>query len=278
MNSLAEPLLSFLRNPEAWRVIIAIAVFAVGYLIALIIRRTVFKISARFYAKNIASLVSRTMYYIILLIALSSALSYLGIELSGLIIAGGFAGIIVGVALQPLMASFFAGLYIMAERIIQPGEIVSIGNTMGEVIEVSLMFTKIRSFDGILVTMPNSQLLSTVIQNLSKAVARRIEFNVSIAYKDDAEKAYKVIQQTIANHPYVLAEPPPDVFVSKLADSGVVITVRVWAPRQLVYPVTKDLLWRIKKSLDEAGITIPFPQLDVWIKTPVVLGKKDESS
>ncbi|MEM4452861.1 MAG: mechanosensitive ion channel family protein, partial [Thermosphaera sp.] len=126
--------------------------------------------------------------------------------------------------------------------------------------------------------MPNSQLLSTVIQNLSKAVARRIEFNVSIAYKDDAEKAYKVIQQTIANHPYVLAEPPPDVFVSKLADSGVVITVRVWAPRQLVYPVTKDLLWRIKKSLDEAGITIPFPQLDVWIKTPVVLGKKDESS
>ncbi|MEM0378057.1 MAG: mechanosensitive ion channel family protein [Thermosphaera sp.] len=278
MNSLAEPLLSFLRNPEAWRVIIAIAVFAVGYLIALIIRRTVFKISARFYAKNIASLVSRTMYYIILLIALSSALSYLGIELSGLIIAGGFAGIIVGVALQPLMASFFAGLYIMAERIIQPGEIVSIGNTTGEVIEVSLMFTKIRSFDGILVTMPNSQLLSTVIQNLSKAVARRIEFNVSIAYKDDAEKAYKVIQQTIANHPYVLAEPPPDVFVSKLADSGVVITVRVWAPRQLVYPVTKDLLWRIKKSLDEAGITIPFPQLDVWIKTPVVLGKKDESS
>ncbi|MEM2010062.1 MAG: mechanosensitive ion channel family protein [Thermosphaera sp.] len=278
MNSLAEPLLSFLRNPEAWRVIIAIAVFAVGYLIALIIRRTVFKISARFYAKNIASLVSRTMYYIILLIALSSALSYLGIELSGLIIAGGFAGIIVGVALQPLMASFFAGLYIMAERIIQPGEIVSIGNTMGEVIEVSLMFTKIRSFDGILVTMPNSQLLSTVIQNLSKAVARRTEFNVSIAYKDDAEKAYKVIQQTIANHPYVLAEPPPDVFVSKLADSGVVITVRVWAPRQLVYPVTKDLLWRIKKSLDEAGITIPFPQLDVWIKTPVVLGKKDESS
>jgi len=54
--------------------------------------------------------------------------------------------------------------------------------------------------------------------------------------------------------------------VSKLGDSGVVITVRVWVPRTLVYLVMKDLLWKIKKSLDEAGISILFPQLDVWIK------------
>jgi small-conductance mechanosensitive channel len=275
--SLLEPVLGFLNNPQLLSIIIALIIFSIGYFVALVIRRIVFKIGIRFYARNIASIVSKIIYYVILLIALSTALGYLGVELTGLIIAGGFAGIIVGVALQPLMASFFAGLYVMAERIIQQGEVVSIGNTMGEVVEVSLMFTKIRTFDGVLVTMPNSQLLSTVIQNYSKAVARRLEFTVSIAYSEDAEKAYSVIKDAVDNHPYVLADPAPDIFVSKLGDSGVVITVRVWVPRTLVYPVTKDLLWKIKKSLDQAGVSIPFPQLDVWIKTPVTL-KKEEGS
>ena len=275
--SLLEPVLGFLNNPQLLSIITALIIFSIGYFVALVVRRMVFKIGIRFYARNIASIVSKIIYYVILLIALSTALGYLGVELTGLIIAGGFAGIIVGVALQPLMASFFAGLYVMAERIIQQGEVVSIGNTMGEVVEVSLMFTKIRTFDGVLVTMPNSQLLSTVIQNYSKAVARRLEFTVSIAYSEDAEKAYSVIKDAVDNHPYVLADPAPDIFVSKLGDSGVVITVRVWVPRTLVYPVTKDLLWKIKKSLDQAGVSIPFPQLDVWIKTPVTL-KKEEGS
>ncbi|WP_448578782.1 mechanosensitive ion channel family protein [Thermosphaera sp.] len=269
--SIVDPVLSFLSNQQIFNIIIALIILGVGYFIALLIRRTVFKVGARFYAKNIAGFVSKIVYYLILLIALSTALGYLGVELTGLVIAGGFAGIIVGVALQPLLASFFAGLYVMAERVIQQGEIVSIGNIMGEVVEVSLMFTRIRTFDGVMVTMPNSQLLSTSIQNYSKAVARRLEFTVSIAYSEDAEKAYKVIKETVDNHPYVLAEPAPDIYVSNLGDSGVVITVRVWVPRTLAYPVVKDLLWKIKKSLDEAGISIPFPQLDVWIKTPVTL-------
>jgi small-conductance mechanosensitive channel len=275
--SLLEPFLGFLNHPQLLSIIIALIIFSIGYFVALVIRRVVFKIGVRFYARNIASIVSKIIYYVVLLIALSTALGYLGVELTGLIIAGGFAGIIVGVALQPLMASFFAGLYVMAERVIQQGEVVSIGNTMGEVVEVSLMFTKIRTFDGVLVTIPNSQLLSTVIQNYSKAVARRLEFTVSIAYSEDAEKAYSVIKDAVDNHPYVLADPAPDIFVSKLGDSGVVITVRVWVPRTLVYPVTKDLLWKIKKSLDQAGVSIPFPQLDVWIKTPVTV-KKEEGS
>lgn len=275
--SIVDPVLSFLSNQQIFNIIIALIILGVGYFIALLIRRTVFKVGARFYAKNIAGFVSKIVYYLILLIALSTALGYLGVELTGLVIAGGFAGIIVGVALQPLLASFFAGLYVMAERVIQQGEIVSIGNIMGEVVEVSLMFTRIRTFDGVMVTMPNSQLLSTSIQNYSKAVARRLEFTVSIAYSEDAEKAYKVIKETADNHPYVLAEPAPDIYVSNLGDSGVVITVRVWVPRTLAYPVVKDLLWKIKKSLDEAGISIPFPQLDVWIKTPVTLKKEDWS-
>ncbi|QOR94446.1 mechanosensitive ion channel family protein [Thermosphaera chiliense] len=272
--STVDSILSILSNPQLLNITVALIILGIGYFTALLIRRTVFKVGARLYARNIASLVSKIIYYVILLIALSTALGYLGVELTGLIIAGGFAGIIVGVALQPLMASFFAGLYVMAERVIQQGEVVSIGNTMGEVVEVSLMFTKIRTFDGVLVTMPNSQLLSSVIQNYSKAVARRLEFTVSIAYSEDAEKAYRVIKETVDSHPYVLAEPAPDIFVSKLGDSGVVITVRVWVPRTLVYPVTKDLLWKIKKSLDNAGVSIPFPQLDVWIKTPVTLKRE----
>ncbi len=254
-----------------YKVIVFIIILAIGVTISIIIRRAFLKFLLARMSRAIASNLSRALYYILVFIVVVAAFGVIGIDLTGFIIAGGFAGIVVGVALQPLLSNLFAGLYLMFEKVISVGEFVEVGGNAGEVTEVSLFFTRIRTFDGIIINVANTQIISGVTKNFSKAVARRIEFKLSIAYREDAEKAYRILKDILDQHPYVLVNPPPDIFVSNLGQSGVDITVRVWTPPQVAYDATKDLLWRMKKALSEAGIEIPFPQVDVWFRNTLNL-------
>jgi len=116
---------------------------------------------------------------------------------------------------------------------------------------------------------------TTVIKNIGANVVRRLEFVVGIAYKEDAEKAIEIIKNVVNEHPFVLANPEPEVFVSNLGESSVDITVRAWTPTSEWMNVRKELLWKIKKAITEAGIEIPFPQRDIWLRTPLEVRIKD---
>ncbi|MEM4613505.1 MAG: mechanosensitive ion channel family protein [Ignisphaera sp.] len=250
-----------------YKIFVFIAILAVGIAISVMIRRAFLKFLSARVSKAIASNLSRALYYTLLFIVVVVALGTIGIDLTGFIIAGGFAGIVVGVALQPVLSNLFAGLYLMIEKTINVGEVVEIGGNAGEVTEVSPIFTRIRTFDGFVVSVANSQIITGITKNFSKAVARRIEFKLGIAYREDAEKVYRILKNILDEHPYVLVNPPPDIFVSNLGQSSMDVTVRVWTPPPLAYEATKDLLWRMRKALGEAGIEIPFTQIDVWFRS-----------
>lgn len=251
------------------RLIIFIAIFVIGISISIVIRKSILRILSMRMPRAIASNLSKAIYYVLIFLVAITALGAIGIDLTGFIIAGGFAGIVIGVALQPVLSNLFSGFYLMIEKTINVGEVVEISGNAGEVTEISPMFTRIRTFDGFVINISNTQIISGAIKNFSKAVARRIEFKIGIAYRENAEKAYEVIRKILDEHPYVLINPSPDIFVSNLGGSSVDITVRVWTPPQVAYDTTKDLLWRIKKALSEAGIEIPFTQVDIWFRSPL---------
>uniref|UniRef100_A0A7C5XH68 Mechanosensitive ion channel family protein n=1 Tax=Ignisphaera aggregans TaxID=334771 RepID=A0A7C5XH68_9CREN len=251
------------------RLIIFIAIFVIGISISIVIRKSILRILSMRMPRAIASNLSKAIYYVLIFLVAITALGAIGIDLTGFIIAGGFAGIVIGVALQPVLSNLFSGFYLMIEKTINVGEVVEISGNAGEVTEISPMFTRIRTFDGFVINISNTQIISGAIKNFSKAVARRIEFKIGIAYRENAEKAYEVIRRILDEHPYVLINPSPDIFVSNLGGSSVDITVRVWTPPQVAYDTTKDLLWRIKKALSEAGIEIPFTQVDIWFRSPL---------
>ncbi|WP_276814836.1 mechanosensitive ion channel family protein [Desulfurococcus amylolyticus] len=261
-----------LSRDLALRVFIALIILAVGYVVVKIITRITSRILLKLYPRQITIIVLRIIYYSLLFILIVLFLTSLGIDVSGLMLAGGFAGLVVGVALQPVLANVFAGLYIMAEKVVQPGNAVEVGSVSGEVISLSIMFTRIMTWDGIIVTVPNNLLLSSMLKNYSKTMARRIEITVPIAYGEDIEKAYKVIREVVDKYPYTLVEPSPDIFVSSAGDNGLIVTIRAWVPRQYYYQAVKDLPWLIVKAVSNAGIEIPFPQLSIWFKTPLNLG------
>jgi small-conductance mechanosensitive channel len=115
-------------------------------------------------------------------------------------------------------------------------------------------------FDGTYVRLPNTEVFSSEIRNFSGAAARRVEFNVGIAYHEDTEKAIALIRDKLSENPLVLVEPESNVFVDNLGDSSVNINVWCWVPFSEWFPMKMQLIEQIKKALDDNGIEIPFPQ------------------
>ncbi len=259
--------------------LMAILIIAGGLLIASLLRKLIYKLMIRVAPEPVSRNVSRAIYYIIVFVAGISALGSLGINLTGVFLAGGIIGIILGFALQSITANLFSGLFLYWEKPFSPGDLVEVSGVQGWITDVTIMSTRILGLDGVKVRIPNQEVFQSRIKNYSMTAARRLDFIVGIAYKEDAEKAYEVIRKVLDEHPLVLVYPEPDVFVEELGDSSVNIRVRVWVPSKgmLWYEVYKDLLWKMKKAITEAGIEIPFIQNDVWFRTPLKIKiEKDE--
>jgi small-conductance mechanosensitive channel len=191
-------------------------------------------------------------------------LPLLGVKLSGLLVAGGIAGLAIGFASQSVIGNLISGLFLMIERPIAIGNVVNIDGTVGIVEDIRIISTTLRTFDGPFMRVPNQKIFTANITNYAQNVARRFEYVIGIRYSDDADKAIEVIKKLIEEHPLILINPAPMVFVDNLGDNSVNIIVRIWAPATEWFGVKTELLWKIKQALEKEGIEIPFPQRVVW--------------
>ncbi|MGQ9854246.1 MAG: mechanosensitive ion channel family protein, partial [Candidatus Oleimicrobiaceae bacterium] len=158
-------------------------------------------------------ILSKVAYYLIAAGGAMWALSALGVSLSGLMVAGGVAGLVVGFASQQIVGNLVSGVFLMIERPIKIGDQVNIEGTSGFVESIRIISTTIRTYDGLLVRMPNEKVFTSNITNYVALGCRRIDYVVSIRYEDDAELAAKIIKRVLDEHPFVLVEPEPQVFV-----------------------------------------------------------------
>ena len=220
--------------------------------------------------------IERIVFYGIIAAGVTAALSPLGIDLTGLLVAGGVMGIVVGFAAQTVVANALSGIFLHIDRPLKLGDPVQVENISGHVIDISIFSTKIKTWDGNIVRIPNDKLFSTLITNYTASVARRIEFKIGISYSSDIGKAKEAILRVFNDHPLVLINPPPEVFVDDFGDSAIVLAARCWVPAPLWLRIRKELLELIKKSFDEVGVEIPFPQLDLHVKEGVKIVIKRE--
>lgn len=273
-------LMSWFTRTSWERILLALIVFTIGVLVGYLLRVLVYRGSIKIMPVYISSALSRIIYYVIIVLAVLSALQIMGVDLTGFIIAGGILGIILGFALQSIVANLVSGLFLYWERPFKPGDVVEIGDTIGVVSDITIMSTRIIGLDGVVVRIPNDKVFTSTIRNITAKPAKRIEFTIGIAYKEDAEKAYEVLRRVVEDHPLILVEPKPEIFVEELADSSVNIKVRVWVPSREWIRVKRELLWKLKKAITDAGIEIPFPQRDLWFRSPirVILENEDRTS
>ena len=207
----------------------------------------------------------RVIQAAIVIIGIYAALPSFDITIADMLVVGGTIGLVAAFASQRIVSNFGSGLFIIAERPMKPGDNVTIGSVSGTVHQIRVLSTIIKTHEGVYVRVPNEKVFTSEITNFVANVARRFEYTIGISYRSDADVAVRVIRDLLEVHPFVLAHPAPSVFVDSLGDSSVNIRVFVWAPSRVWWSVRTEMLWTIKKALEEAGIEIPFPQRVVTI-------------
>ncbi|WP_048194838.1 mechanosensitive ion channel family protein [Methanococcoides methylutens] len=218
-------------------------------------------------AKNHLDIIQKAAYYSIVVITVVFViLPLLGVAPSSLLVAGSILGLVIGFASQSIVGNLISGLFLIFERPIKLGNQVNIDGNVGIVEDISLISTIIRTFDGLYVRIPNEKVFTTTITNYVANVARRFEYVVGIRYSDDADQAIAIIKDLIEENPLALKNPAPAVFVDNLGDNSVNISVKIWAPATDWYSLKTELLWKIKKTLEDNGIEIAFPQRVVWFQ------------
>lgn len=244
-----------------------------SFILAVVISKKIRKGLSGKMAVNDREMASKIAYFSIIVIGFLVALPHLGIELSGLLIAGGFLSIIIGLAGQTVIANFFSGIILFFEQPIKIGDNIGIGETLGTVEDIRILSTIIKTYDGIFTRIPNQTLFTSNITNYVAHVARRFEYSIGIRYVDDPDKAVAIILEIINDHPFALKDPSPSIFVNELGDNGVILSVRIWSPSSEWWDVRTELLWKIKVALEENGIQIPFPQRTLWFPEGTGSGK-----
>lgn len=246
--------------------IMAVVAFALSVVIGKYLDKLVTRALLKTASVYVAKMAGKLFLYAAAVLGIVATISILGIDVSSLIIASGFLGIVIGLAAQSSLGEAIAGLFFTAEGHVRVGDLVELGDMIGYVIDIGFLSTKVRTLDGRIIRVPNSTLISSNVVNLSRIRARRYDIPVGISYLSDIGKAVEVIRDVLDRSEYVLAEPEPEIFVEELGESSVNLLVRAWIPIEYWWEVRKYLVKEIKEALDRNGIEIPFPQRVVWLR------------
>jgi small conductance mechanosensitive channel len=199
--------------------------------------------------------------YSVLALGIIMALSQAGLQVGSLLAGLGVVGIAVGLAAQDTLGNMVAGFSILWDRPFRLGDRVTIAGHCGQVTHIGLRSTRLRTLGQLDVILPNKEVVNQVIVNHTLSPELRLSVPLSIGYREDTRRAREVLVAAVAADPRVRAEPPPEVVVTALADSGVNLEIRVWLhDPQVERAALFALLEAAKIALDQAGIEIPFPQ------------------
>lgn len=250
------------------KVLIALAIFFVGKWIA---RRAVNvagkMMTQRHIDPTVGGFVTNILYMLLLMLIIIAALAQLGIPTAQFIAVIGAAGLAIGLALQGSLSNFASGVLLVAFRPCKVGDYIEAGGVSGTVDRITVFSTTLTTPDRKTVTVPNSMVMGAPIVNYSTSPSRRLDMVISVGYRSDLRQVQALLREIVESDERVLDEHKPvQIGVLALADSAVNIAVRPWVANADYWPLHFDLHEQIKQRFDEAGIVIPFPQMDLYLK------------
>ncbi|RMJ02680.1 Small-conductance mechanosensitive channel [Marinobacter litoralis] len=272
LGALLVILAQFGAGVEFLKAVARAGLLALGFYVAwLVIRRlTAETLRRNRLDASIQQLAGNVLSVVMATFAVVTILAQFGFDLLSIVAGLGIVGIAVGFAAQSTLSNFIAGITLLIERPFRIGDWVTINGQDGKVVKIALRTTWLRTRDNIFTMIPNDSVASSEIVNYSAEGATRLNISVGIAYKESAKAARDAIMPVLLAHPEVLQSPgmEPRVVLKNLGDSSVDLEVKIWiTPDNLdVQPtIMADVLEQIKETLDEAGIEIPFPHLQLFV-------------
>jgi small-conductance mechanosensitive channel len=210
--------------------------------------------------------------FLLLTLAVLIALNSVGIDLTALAVFGGALGVGLGLGLQRIASNLVSGFILVFERSIRPGDVITVGNSFGEVKELRARYVVVRNRNGVETLIPNENLITLDVTHWTYSDRRiRVNVPVQISYSDDPELAMRLMVECAHKNSRTIPEPEPVSLITGFGDSGINLELRVWItdPEEGVSSVRSELYIAIWRVFKEHRITVPYPQRDVHIKTPL---------
>ena len=229
-------------------------------LIAFMLRRSLRKQLSRQRMMLITRTVVYTGYTGLVLIVIKE----LNYDLTALFGAAGVVGIVIGVASQTSIGNIISGLFLVGEKSFELGDVIRIGDKTGTVYSIDLLSIKIKTFDNLLIRIPNQSVISSELTNVTRFPIRRLDFQIGVAYKEDLRKVKSVLESVARNNPLCLEEPEPYILFQTFGDSSINITLGIWFGKANYTAVKNSVFVEIKEAFDREGIEIPFPHISVY--------------
>jgi len=208
-----------------------------------------------------AKLTDYSLFVLVLLIALS----FLGLPMTSIVAVLGASVLAIGIALQDSIANLASGILIIGLRPFGVGDFVEIDNAAGAVVDIGFFNTSLITRQNTTVFVPNKTILDGNLTNYSKTELIRLDLVYGISYADDVLKAKKILEEIVLSNDHVAKNPPPQVSVSELGESSVNFAVWPYVSVEDVFDVSFAINEQVKLRFDEEGISIPFPQRDIYL-------------
>ena len=206
---------------------------------------------------------ARVFMWILIILTILGALD---VPIASFVAVLGAAGAAIALALKDSLGNVAGGVLILVHTPFKKGDYIDDGDVTGSVESIGLFYTTLRTFDNTIITIPNGQLANDTVKNYSKEPTRRVDINFGISYNSDVHKAKAILLEVAEKNPLVLRDPAIYVGVEEHGDSAVVFHLRTWTMTENYWTVMDQIKEDVKIAFDEAGISIPFPQLDVHIQ------------
>jgi Small-conductance mechanosensitive channel len=224
-----------------------------------IIRRRLHEKAPIHVIRNISKLVN----YIIILIGMAIAIRQLeipGVQFTELLIAGGFIGIVIGLAAQQTLSNFFSGILLIIERPFKIGDFINYNNNVGMVTDIGLLSTKVQSFEGFFIRIPNNELFNSPVINYSSSIARLVRVQFTVPFEIDIKKVIEILLNKFNQQWYILIDPPPVVFPVQFLENGIQMEARAWTAGKTWFQLYSSIASLIEETLKELGVPYSYPK------------------
>ncbi len=258
-NSLSESVVTY-----GGKVVVALVVLCAGWIFAGWLGSVARKALTRAEIdETLAKFLSRLVRWAVLLLVVLACLSVFGVETTSFAAVIGSMGLALGLAFQGTLGNFAAGIMLLMFRPFNAGDVITVAGQTGKVNEIELFTTTLDTFDNRRWIVPNGEVFGAPIENITYHPTRRVDVAVGVSYAADIDQTREVLSKAAQGVPGALDDPAPAVILVDLGDSAVNWSVRVWAKTEEFVAVKQAATRAVKLALDEVGIEIPFPQLDV---------------
>lgn len=242
--------------------VLVIGLFLVHWIIKLLERNQKFVKIEPTLKGFLDNLIRIVLYAIVIL----TAASVMGIPLTSFLTIIASAGVAISLAMQGALSNLVGGFMLLLLKPIKANEYIKVGDNEGTVKKIGAFYTELATPDNRFITIPNGTLTNTSIINNTRLGKRRLDVTFEVSYGTDIAHARKVLEALIEGNEMVIDDPKPAVLFTQCKDSSLTMVIRVWVTNENYWPLSFYLLENGKKALDQAGIEIPFPQMDVHIK------------